>query len=872
MADDPARDATSRPSSPAEPSASAPPADSPRLAQVAVPLPLPTALTYVVPDHLAPRALPGARVRVRVGRQRQVGVIVALTREVPAGVPAGVKLRPLDEVLDREPVFPPDLLELAEFIASYYRAPPGEVFRGMLPGDLPPWGHQRLRLTSAGAIAPGRDPIERAVVETLHQEGRMTASDLEAHLASPARREALGLDLSGGLAGALPETLDRMAAAGRLVIESRRPRTGARYLTAVELGRVGQGSLEELLEACGRSAPGREVVELLAALGRPATVGELTAEVGCTPAVVRRLVKLGVLRQFSQIERLSLAHQSLGWGGDRSGPHGTRGGDPAPIVLRADQAAAVEAIVAAVESEAFRPFLLVGMTGSGKTEVYLRAVAATLERGRSAILLVPEIALVPALVREVAARFGRRVAIVHSALGATERHQEWERIRRGEARVVVGPRSALFAPVRNLGLLVVDEEQDPAYKQDSTPRYHGRDIALVRAQRAGAAALLVSATPSLESRLNSERGKLSPLHLTQRAGQGRLPEGILVDLREEATAPRRPGEIAFSETLQEEIRRAAADGDQMILLRNRRGYAPVLLCRACGEDHRCDACGLPRTLHRRRGMLICHYCGSATAVPTRCAACGEEALEAIGAGTERVEETFRELFPDIPVDVLDRDTVRRKGGPAAVLARFARGESQALVGTQMVSKGHHFPGVALTAVLSADTYLGFADFRAVERTYTLLTQLAGRAGRGERPGRVVIQTYHPDHYAIQAALNNDDQRFAAEEMRFRRVFHYPPYTRLVQILVRDEDRERAEAQAEEIARAVNRVRKHNPRARETRVAGPAPAPFERLRNQWRFQILLRHPSIGTLHELLDAALTEKLPASVVVDVDPYQLL
>jgi len=819
----------------------------PILARVAVPLPLPTALTYAVPAHLAPRARPGVRVRVRVGRQRQVGVLV----DFAEAAPEGVTIRPLEEVLDREPVFPGDLLELAEFIARYYRAPPGEVFRGMLPGDLPPWGHQRLRLTSAGAIAPGRDPLERAVVEALHAAGRMTASDLQAHLATGELGPAGTADL--------PEVLDRLAADGRIVIESRRPRTGARYLTAVELAK---GSLDDLLEACGRSVPGREVVTLLDALGRPATVQELTAEVGCTPAVVRRLIKLGVLRRFTQIERLSLAHQSLERIGD----------EPAPFVLRGDQAAAVDAIVAGVEAEAFRPFLLQGMTGSGKTEVYLRAVAATLERGRSAILLVPEIALVPALVREVAARFGRRVAIVHSALGATERHQEWERIRRGEARVVVGPRSALFAPVRKLGLVVVDEEQDPAYKQDSTPRYHGRDIALVRAQRAGAAALLVSATPSLESRLNVERGKLDPLHLTARAGQGSLPEGILVDLREEATAPRRPGEIAFSETLQEEIRQAVADGDQMILLRNRRGYAPVLLCRACGEDHRCDACGLPRTLHRRRGILLCHYCGAATPVPKICPECGEEALEAIGAGTERVEEAFRELFPDIPVDVLDRDTVRRKGGAAAVLARFGRGETQALVGTQMVSKGHHFPGVALTAVLSADTYLGFADFRAVERTYTLLTQLAGRAGRGERPGRVVIQTYHPDHYAIQAALTHDDERFATEEMRFRRVFHYPPYTRLVQVLVRDEDRERAEALAEEIARGLQRERERNPRARETRVVGPAPAPFERLRNQWRFQILLRHPSIGALHALLDAGLPEKLPGSVVIDVDPYQLL
>jgi len=821
------------------PEAPNPPSHSPELAlvRVAVPVPLPKPLTYQVPAGLAPRAVPGVRVRVRVGRRREVGVILERTAEAPEGV----TLRPIDEVLDREPVLPPDLIELGEFIAGYYRAPIGEVLRSMVPGDLPPWGHQRVRLTSAGAIAPPRGETEARVVELLRDEGRLTASELQARTGT----------------SDLADVLDHMAEDGRLIVESRRLRSGSRYLTAVELA---PGELAELLVQAGRSAPGRQVIELLDALGRPATVEELTSEVGCTPPVVRRLVKLGVLRQFTQIERLGLGHQAL------ESPGG--GAEQAPIVLRPDQARAVAAIGEGIAAGAYRPFLLVGMTGSGKTEVYLRAVEEALGRGRASILLVPEIALVPALVRDVVARFGRRVAILHSSLGATERHQEWERIRTGEARVVVGPRSALFAPVRDLGLVVVDEEQDPAYKQDSTPRYHGRDLGLVRAQRAAAVAVLVSATPSLESRLNAERGKLEPLHLTARAGQGSLPEGILVDLRQAATRPKHPGEIVFSETLREEILRCAEAGDQMILLRNRRGYAPVLLCRACGEDQRCDACGLPRTLHRRRRVLLCHYCGSALPVPARCPSCSEEALEPIGAGTERVEETFRELFPDIPVDVLDRDAVRRKGGAAAVLARFGRGETRALIGTQMVSKGHHFPGVALTAVLSADTYLGFADFRAVERTYTLLTQLAGRAGRGERPGRVVIQSYHPEHYAIQAALTNDDARFAEEEMRFRRAFHYPPYTRLVQILVRHEDRDQAERHAADLARTIER----HPRVRETRIAGPAPAPFERLRNQWRFQILLRHPSIRLLQEILDASLPDKLPPEIVVDVDPYQLL
>ena len=387
----------------------------------------------------------------------------------------------------------------------------------------------------------------------------------------------------------------------------------------------------------------------------------------------------------------------------------------------------------------------------------------------------------------------------------------------------------------------------------------------MRARTAGATALVVSATPSLETRRNVELAKLTQLTLTKRVGRG-LPTGILVDMREEG--PKRPGEVRFSERLREELATTLAAGDQAILLRNRRGFAPVLLCRACGEDMRCDDCGLPRTLHKRGHRLQCHYCGSQRPVPDICPECGERALEPIGAGTERVEERFAELFPGVTVDLLDRDTMRQSGGVAPVLERFAAGASQVLIGTQMVSKGHHFPGVALAAMLLADTYLGFPDFRAVERTYTLLTQLAGRAGRGDRPGKVVIQSYHPDHYAIQAALNNDDAAFAEAEMRFRRIFHYPPYTRMVQLLLRDTDRERGAASLNEIA---GRLRGH-PLARDMRILGPAPAPFERLRGRWRFQLLLRGPSGSHLRTLIREVVAQPSPPELMIDVDPYDLL
>ncbi|MEZ5331293.1 MAG: primosomal protein N' [Thermoanaerobaculia bacterium] len=675
-------------------------------------------MTYEVPEVFAGQAVPGARVRVPVGRRKVTGFIVGVREEAPEGV----QVRPLEAVVDPWPVVPEELLELARFIADYYVAPPGEVLRAMIPSGVAPWGERRVWLTDGGALALPGSREEQRIVEALRAGGTMKLSELQA---------ATGLT-------DLPARVERMRTQGRLAIAETRTR-GTRYVQAVELA---GGALADLLEACGRSVKGREVVEYLAAAGRPATVAEVTREVECGGGVVRRLVGLDVLRSFTQAERLDLAGQWM-----------TRR-DEEPFRLKEDQRAALAALESGLEDGCYRPFLLAGATGTGKTEVYLRAADLALRQGRGVLLLVPEIALVPALAGEARRRFGRRLAILHSALGASERQQEWERIRGGEARVVLGPRSALFAPVADLGLLVVDEEHDTSYKQETTPRYNARDLALVRAHREGAVAVLVSATPSLETRRNVEIGKLARVDLVDRLGQGAMPEGILVDLKQEKLS-RRPGEVHFSPRLKEEIENALAGDEQIILLRNRRGYAPMLLCRACGEDMRCEDCGLPRTLHRRESMLRCHYCGSSLPAPARCPECDEEALEPIGAGTERVEEDFAALFPGVPVGVLDRDVSRRRGGAAAALEAFGRGDTRVLVGTQMVAKGHHFPNVALAAVLLADTYLGFPDFRAVERTYSLLTQLAASGAGGPRRH----PDLPPDHYAIQAALRHDDDAF-----------------------------------------------------------------------------------------------------------------
>lgn len=863
-ADEPAGSAGSEPA-PLTPSAddSSPSVDVSEpvasLVEVAVPVPLPGALTYGVPPPLRGRRLVGCRVRVEVGRRRLVGVVVGLRWDSPSGV----RIKDLLEVLDLEPVVPDELLELARFVADYYLCPLGDTVRVLVPADLPPWGDRRVSLTDGGALAPPRDADEAALVDHLLHHRRCRLAELQ--------RALDGVDV--------PRLVARLRREGRVSVEEP-GRRGSRFVKAYELS---PGTVEEHHRDAGRSAKGRQVIDFLAALGRPATARELKSEIDCGPGVIRRLAQLGILREFTQPQRLDLDRHRLTAGGDDG------------IVLRADQQQAVDALEEALAAAEYRPFLLHGMTGAGKTVVYLRAVRACLERHRSAILMVPEIALVPALASQLRVLFGRELAILHSNLSSAERQQEWERIRRGEARVVVGPRSALWAPVQNLGLLVVDEEHDGSYKQDQAPRYNGRDLALLRARNRDSVAVLVSATPSLESRYNVEQGKLGYLRLVARAGIGRLPEPILVDLRTEDVA-RQKGEVFFSGRLQVEIRQALEGGHQVILLRNRRGYSPVLLCRACGEDFRCEDCGLNLTYHRRGARLECHYCGHEEPVPRRCKTCDEAALEPMGSGTERVEEVFRELFPGVAADVLDADAGRRTGGAAAVLERFRSGETQVLVGTQMVAKGHHFPRVSLAAVLFADTYLGFPDFRAVERTYALLTQLAGRAGRGDQPGKVVIQTFHPEHYAVRAALGfgrgtdegvdtgagadpgrldntgiDSDRAFAEQEMHFRRTFHYPPFTRMIQVLAQSPDGARAAATLRQVAQAIRQA----PESRSLRLLGPTPAPFEKLRGKYRWQLVVRGPSGAVLRKVVKRAydaLPNRQRAELTLDVDPYDLL
>ncbi len=605
---------------------------------------------------------------------------------------------------------------------------------------------------------------------------------------------------------------------------------------------------------------------------RPAeqTIGRALAESGGTLAlaallktahvsrtVVQRLVKAGKLvitEEPLEPEHVSFASDQLA------------SANP----LNADQTRVLQAIQSWLQRRGFHPALLYGVTGSGKTEVYLRAVEAALALGRGAIILVPEIALTMWISNICRARFGNSVAVLHSALSEKERAREWWRVRRQEVRVVVGTRSAVFAPLENIGLIVIDEEQESSYKQEEAPRYNGRDVALLRAKLEGAVALLGSATPSLESYQRARDGKYSLLCLHSRVENRPMAAVRITDLREEF---RRTHETSpISQDLRQAIARELTAGRQSIVLVNRRGYSWFLLCRSCGATILCENCSIALTYHKKRERLACHYCGFSRPVPRVCPKCNSEHIYFVGAGAEQVEEHLRALFPQTRIARLDRDTVRIKQAFGRVLSAFGAGEIDILVGTQMVAKGHDFHGVTLVGVASADAQLGFPDFRAAERTFQLLTQVAGRAGRGSLPGQVIVESYHPEHYAIQLAAAQDYVSFFEKELHFRRLMHYPPLVVLASVLVRSAKLEKAVHWSRQIETFFG-----SQKMPQIKILGPAAAPLARLKGEYRFHFLLKSSRRAALNQILNKCLAycgeNEIPdRALLIDVDPVNLM
>ncbi|HEV8204815.1 MAG TPA: primosomal protein N', partial [Pyrinomonadaceae bacterium] len=539
--------------------------------------------------------------------------------------------------------------------------------------------------------------------------------------------------------------------------------------------------------------------------------------------------------------------------------------------LTAGQTTVLTQIEEQMNTGDYSAFLLHGVTGSGKTEVYMRAMNKALSLGRSAMMLVPEIALTPVFSRRLRARFGDQVAIFHSSLQKGERFDEWTRVRNGEARVVIGTRSAVFAPVKNLGLIVVDEEHESSYRQQESPYYNARDVAIVRAQKESATVVLGSATPSLESFHNAQKGKYQFVRLPERIGARPMAEAKIVDMRSVFARHGKPR--VFSDELLAAIKETRERGEQSIILLNRRGYSSFILCRSCGETVQCPNCDVTLTYHRSERVIVCHYCNHREPVPRVCPSCGKKYIYYVGEGTEQLEEMLKLLFPSLRVARIDRDTTARRKVFEQSLADFSAGRIDTLVGTQMLAKGHDFPNVTLVGVVSVDAGLALPDFRSAERTFQLITQVAGRAGRGDRPGRVLIQTYHPYHYSLRHACAQDYEGFFEEELRYRQNHSYPPFVALASLLIHGPDLGRVRSDSLELRKQLDLVNQE----RKCRILGPAPAPLSRLKGEHRFQMLIKSRSRKHLREVADAALKVLAGSgvnmrSINLEIDPVSIM
>ncbi|HMC60131.1 MAG TPA: primosomal protein N', partial [Candidatus Solibacter sp.] len=754
---------------------------------VSLPVPLDQPFTYSLPETLRHRVRVGSRLVVPFGPRTLTGVILRCHDEPPP-----LATRDALRLIDSEPVLSAELLALGKWISGYYCAPLGDVLRGMLP------------LASE---------IRRGKIWSLTDSGRDAARQLMLDSApdDPVTR-ILGMLEKRPLSAAYLAKMLPLADKAVRALERKGFIVAEQVQTERDPLRAPSDRLRVEL-AGGKSD---------AKLNKPER--ELRAFLELHPGSHNLKDLEDAIRNVSPAAR-SLARKGLVTLKPETVPI-TAGAVRVRHALNPAQQAAFEPIRDAIQGKRFQTFLLHGVTGSGKTEVYLTAIETALAEGRSALLLVPEIALTPAMAGQFFSRFGDRVAILHSAFTDVERTDQWRRIRSGAARVVVGTRSGVFAPVRGLGLIVVDEEHDGSYKQEENPRYNGRDVAIVRAQGAGACVVLGSATPSLESRYNAERGKYTLLELPARVEERPMPRVELVDMRQEFLETRK--QDTFSRKLMEALGLRLENGEQTIVLLNRRGFSSFVACRSCGERVQCINCSLTLTFHKRDRRLLCHYCGYAEKVPGVCPKCSSEHIYFLGMGSERVEEELHRAFPTARIARLDRDTVTGKRQYETILNDFREGNYDMLVGTQMIAKGHDIPNVTLVGVVSADVGLGMPDFRAAERTFQLLTQVAGRAGRGNVPGTVLVQTINPDHYAVRLAGAQDYQAFYEKELNFRRMMHYPPFSAMANVLVRSEKKEMAMRMSSELGLLLT------PPPEKLRVMGPAEAPVPRLKNEYRY--------------------------------------
>jgi primosomal protein N' (replication factor Y) (superfamily II helicase) len=811
---------------------------------VALPVPLDMVFTYRVAAEAAP--VVGGRVLVPFRQRRMTGIVVELHDRKPS-----VATKSVQSVLDVSPVLDDQLLRLGRWIADYYLAPLGEVFRTMLPLNAEFKRGIAYRITKEGRLA-------------LHLAGMAGSSTRSQRTPEEQAAEFRVLDYLAAQESTSGESIQVREESLRSAVRvSKVILTGMvrkKWLVREDVSAV-RDATRTIKIAVLKSADGklndnqRRLVETLAASGGQVAAAALQAlEIPRT--TLSTLVRRGLVEIIEEPASFAIS---------RSKPRPSFEFD-----FNSAQQGALNRLREAVETRKFSGILLHGVTGSGKTAVYLAGMRAVLDAGRSAILLVPEIGLTPAVAADLHQTFGDEVAILHSALSDKERAQQWHRIKSGDARMVVGTRSAVFAPVSDLALIIVDEEHDSSYKQEETPRYHARDIAVVRAKMANAVVVLGSATPSLESYFNAKKNKYALVELPDRVEQRPLPEVEIIDMRQEFHETGR--EEVISRKLAAEIKERFDRKEQVMVLLNRRGYSPVVLCRTCGKTLQCRNCAISMTHHKREHKMVCHYCGFVAPVPKVCAECGSEYVYFLGTGSEKLEELLHGMFPQARIARLDRDTVRGHEDFERTLNALSEGELDLLVGTQMIAKGHDIHGVTLVGVVGADSALGLPDFRAAERTFQLLTQVAGRAGRGQSPGKVILQTYFQDHYAVQYAARHDFAGFYEKELRFRSWTHYPPYSALANVLIRSDKLDEALRWSGTLGKWFEQHRHDG-----VRVLGPATAPIVRLKRDYRYHFVLKSPSReklnATLRAMLAYASKQKIPRTqVIVDVDAIWLM
>lgn len=801
-----------------------------RRAEVFVNIPVKSiakAYSYAVPDELAFLAA-GWRVFVPFGGRRVEGFVVAVKEDDEEA--RGYGLKPVIAAVDEEAWFTPEMMETALRIADFYLCSPAEAMRLFMPGK------SGLKIEVEYEAEDGAEPplagAAQQVFRCLCQNGVMQLSAL---------RKALP-----AFAAEIPAVLERLVQQKRVQkLYRAKKRDKARYENMISLARPLD---EEMLVHYRRRRAQKRLLEILAAEGEKTAAA--LRDAGISAAVLRAVLEAGDVKS----EKRRVLRDS----------YGGIAGVGATVDLTPEQQAAVSAVRPYIERREYRGFLLRGVTGSGKTQVYIETAAAVRKEGRRVIVLVPEIALTSQIVLAFKGSFPEDIVVMHSQLSLSERNDAIFRVRRGEAGIVIGARSALFTPVEDVGLIILDEEQDMSYKQDEAPRYHARPIAEVMAKLHCAVLLLGSATPSLETSYRARCGELTLLSMPERIGAKPLPHVECVDMREELHHGNR---TIISARLRRLIEETMAKKEQLILMLNRRGFSTFVMCRSCGAVVRCPACSLPLVYHRS-GKLLCHHCDIEQAVPLLCPECSSPYIKYFGSGTEKLEAELKALVPAARVVRMDRDTTARKLAHQEILTAFREKRYDILLGTQMVAKGHDIPGVTAVGILSADSSLNMPDFRAAERCFMLITQTAGRAGRGDVPGKVVVQGYSPEHYAVQAALKQDYEAFYREEIAIREQLFYPPFSRLVKLIVQHE--EEAAARQEACRIQENFLTAFAGREGQ-QIIGPAPALIARFREVYRFVLLIKTADLAAVREFLRS---EGLATrnDVLIDVDPIMTM